>query len=621
MVVTEKNKKKESLAAGLMSFVFIPYWLGIMGEAFAYMYMAGFEHFTGKFKSSIPFGFFTLVLLGYLWVRPALLYKRNPTPELKEKVRRRLENIYPHAAALLVLAALPNLLTVAIVKGAGSGGLLAALGLSLFAQLSVLPVIIDWIRARNGALMEQFYSGEDLYTLRRGFSMPLSLKIGLLIFTCALLPFAMSGGALFLNNDPAGWSRAFTNLLGMCGVTLVLGLGVLFYGVQRPLDALIARMERVPGGDYSRSRIYFSDEIARLKAGFNGMTDGLREREARLAEALARSSRLESELAVARATADLAARVAHDIRSPLASLNAATRYLEMPDEQRRLVENTVGRLKAIADDLLYRYRAPGEARTGAAPKADPASLLEEVVAEKRLQYRARPGLKIELSAGPGRLPDGAAPAELQRSVANLITNSAEAIEGAGEIAVGLSQEGRELRISVKDTGKGIPAELLPRLGRKGETHGKPGGNGLGLYGARAFAESCGGRLAIESAPGGTAVTLALPLPADAAAKAPAALLDNDLLVHMNWKFAAAQAGVPLQTFTTGEDFLAALPRLDKATRLYIDSDLGGGAEGEPLALAAREAGFGDITMETGHPPEKFAGLPWLKVIGKEPPWR
>ncbi|MHB0995079.1 MAG: sensor histidine kinase [Elusimicrobiales bacterium] len=513
------------------------------------------------------------------------------------------------------------MLTVAIVKGAGSGGLLAALGLSLFAQLSVLPVIIDWIRARNGALMEQFYSGEDLYTLRRGFSMPLSLKIGLLIFTCALLPFAMSGGALFLNNDPAGWSRAFTNLLGMCGVTLVLGLGVLFYGVQRPLDALIARMERVPGGDYSRSRIYFSDEIARLKAGFNGMTDGLREREARLAEALARSSRLESELAVARATADLAARVAHDIRSPLASLNAATRYLEMPDEQRRLVENTVGRLKAIADDLLYRYRAPGEARTGAAPKADPASLLEEVVAEKRLQYRARPGLKIELSAGPGRLPDGAAPAELQRSVANLITNSAEAIEGAGEIAVGLSQEGRELRISVKDTGKGIPAELLPRLGRKGETHGKPGGNGLGLYGARAFAESCGGRLAIESAPGGTAVTLALPLPADAAAKAPAALLDNDLLVHMNWKFAAAQAGVPLQTFTTGEDFLAALPRLDKATRLYIDSDLGGGAEGEPLALAAREAGFGDITMETGHPPEKFAGLPWLKVIGKDPPWR
>ncbi|MHB0995080.1 MAG: hypothetical protein ACYC2I_01780 [Elusimicrobiales bacterium] len=85
MAVTEKNKKKESLAAGLMSFVFIPYWLGIMGEAFAYMYMAGFEHFTGKFKSSIPFGFFTLVLLGYLWVRPALLYKRTPPRSSRRK--------------------------------------------------------------------------------------------------------------------------------------------------------------------------------------------------------------------------------------------------------------------------------------------------------------------------------------------------------------------------------------------------------------------------------------------------------------------------------------------------------------------------------------------------------
>jgi signal transduction histidine kinase len=568
--------------------------------------------------TSFGLPFLLMYLMAYLWGRPAYRYAARPTEELKAKIRRRLGSVYRDAFIMIAAAQAAAIGLAALNSGGLSWRALAAAGTGFFAQAALLVVALDSHLSKQKELLPGLYSREELTALRPGFSLPVSAKISMSVLAFAVLPFGLIYVSVVGGIDLRARSVDLVAMLAASAVILLVTLQTLYQGIQLPLNGLIARMQRVAAGDHSKSTIYFSDEVAKLKAGFNGMVDGLREREARLAEAQARASRLESELAVAKATADLAAQVAHDIRSPLASLNAATRYLEMPEEQRRLVEGTVGRLKAIADGLLERYRAPGAARGSAS--ADLAALLEEVVAEKRLQYRARAGLSIDFMPGTGRPTPAADPVELQRSVANLITNSAEAIDGSGTISVSLSQEGTEVRLSVKDNGRGIPADLLPRLGRKGETHGKPGGTGLGLYGAKTFAESCGGRLEIESAPGGTTVSLALPLPAAAAENAPAALLDNDMLVHMNWKFAAAQAGVRLETFTNSGEFLAALPRLDKATRLYIDSDLGDGVEGEPLAVAAREAGFGDITMETGHPPEKFSRLPWLKVTGKEPPW-
>lgn len=279
MFETDPENKKNS-AAGLMAFAFIPYWLGKLGETFAYMYMAAFEQLAvGKFKSSIAYGFFTVVLLGYIWARPSMLYRRNPSPELKAKVRRRFENIHAHAAALLVISALPSFLLAGMFQDSARNGILPALSLSLFVQLSVLPIIIDWIRARSGDSMEFLYERGEIYSLRPGFSLPLSLKVGLLIVCCALLPFALAAVALWSGAPVKTWSGPFITLMWMCSVTLLLGLWVIFYGIQRPLDGLIGRMRRVAGGDYAKTRIYFSDEVARLKAGFNEMIDGLKERD------------------------------------------------------------------------------------------------------------------------------------------------------------------------------------------------------------------------------------------------------------------------------------------------------------------------------------------------------
>jgi len=113
------------------------------------------------------------------------------------------------------------------------------------------------------------------------------------------------------------------------------------------------------------------------------------------------------------------------------------------------------------------------------------------------------------------------------------------------------------------------------------------------------------------------------LPSIEAAKSDkaAVLIDDDALVRMNWKTAAKCKGVSLQVYSSLADFFAAEVSVAKDTPVYLDSDLGDGIKGEEIAQGLREKGYSSICLETGHSPEKFSHIPWLKVSGKEPPWQ
>jgi signal transduction histidine kinase len=317
------------------------------------------------------------------------------------------------------------------------------------------------------------------------------------------------------------------------------------------------------------------------------------------------------------ALAKLSAQVAHDIRSPLAALESAMADVpQLPEEKRLLISGAAGRIRDIAEDLLQKNRGAAAACKPHGPCAL-LPLIQAVLAEKRAQFGGRGGVAI---SGPENAPAGAGARvngpEFCRILSNLVNNAVEALERGGAVRVGLTVSGGLALVTVSDDGKGIPPEVLAELGRSGGTYGKAGGSGLGLYHARTTAESWGGRLDIISAPGkGTAVTLTLP-----AVPLRAALLDDDALVRLNWTAAARTAGVELAVFGKAADLLAAAGALPADTPLYIDSELGGGEAGEHTAALLRGKGFTDITMATGHPPEKFASLPWLKVAGKEPPW-
>ncbi len=277
--------------------------------------------------------------------------------------------------------------------------------------------------------------------------------------------------------------------------------------------------------------------------------------------------RLEEEMKAQRVDAaigEAARQVAHDIRSPLAALDSVLKDLsQLPEDKRVLIRSAVGRIRDIANNLIEKNRETVSPADGENPEtaisSGPAmllsSLIDSLITEKRLQFRSQLGVEVEsrLGASSYGLFAEAPPSEFKRVISNLVNNGVEALPGKGLVTVRLSAENDRIEVQVRDNGKGIPPEALSRLGRKGETHGKPGGSGLGLYHAKTSVESWGGALTIASEVGkGTTVTISLPRarPPEWFVSALAILrgtsiviLDDDTSIHQVWqgRFESARA--------------------------------------------------------------------------------
>ena len=325
-----------------------------------------------------------------------------------------------------------------------------------------------------------------------------------------------------------------------------------------------------------------------------------------------------------RATWEIARQVAHDIRSPLAALDVASDDVaQLPEHKRALIHAAVSRIHDIANSLLNRRhtQAAGDAAaiSAIAVPQQLLSLIDQVVSEKRLQFQSRSRVRIATEYAPDAvaLLANIQRIEFARVLSNLINNAVEALGDEGLVAVGLASGDGHARVSVQDDGKGIPSDVLVRLGRRGETYGKPEGTGLGLFHARTSVESWGGSLELASVVGkGTTLTLLLPL-----AVPGAVLLDDDELVHATWRVAAEKAGVALIGFRTPEELMGALERISKETSIYLDSDLGGATRGESLAIELGARGYKNIYLATGRSKDDFTKLDGvLGVVGKAPPW-
>lgn len=220
--------------------------------------------------------------------------------------------------------------------------------------------------------------------------------------------------------------------------------------------------------------------------------------------------------------AKLARRTAHDIRDPIHWIGTLTSTLtEVDEEKRSMIKGAVLHLNDVANGLL----AQSKLWTMGAPHDRDAqnekmsvellsSVVTIVVSEKRIQYKAsKPGVSIRANLNPhwyglfARLQ----PKELKRILSNLINNSVEAIETQGDVVVDLFRRDGKVILQIADTGMGIPAEVLPKLGGLGATFGKKKGNGLGLHFAKTLVETWGGELEITSDVGsGTKVELLFP---------------------------------------------------------------------------------------------------------------
>lgn len=237
--------------------------------------------------------------------------------------------------------------------------------------------------------------------------------------------------------------------------------------------------------------------------------------QARIAEMV--RSKVDSVVAMEREAAigTLARQVAHDIRSPLAALNAVVHAASgMHEDELVLLRSAAGRIRDIANNLSSVDTSGGRGSAEKPRVSSIWSMVSQQVAESRAQHSGRSMVALEFdsdSASHG-LFTRISSVELRRALSNLINNAVESIDGDGRVTVTVQSQDHNVSISLRDTGRGIPAEVLPLLGERGATFGKQGGSGLGIAHAKAVAESAGGRLSIRSELGrGTTVELSLPL--------------------------------------------------------------------------------------------------------------
>ena len=101
--------------------------------------------------------------------------------------------------------------------------------------------------------------------------------------------------------------------------------------------------------------------------------------------------------------------------------------------------------------------------------------------------------------------------DFKRIISNLLNNAFEAVEKEGEVTLRLSKHEKMLEVEIIDTGRGIPLEILPRIGERAFSYGKDG-NGFGVSHAKEVLEKNNGKFDITSKINeGTTVTLYLPV--------------------------------------------------------------------------------------------------------------
>ncbi|WP_291298750.1 ATP-binding protein [Elioraea sp.] len=142
---------------------------------------------------------------------------------------------------------------------------------------------------------------------------------------------------------------------------------------------------------------------------------------------------------------------------------------------------------------------------------DPAELLAGL--QPMLARVLGPRIAIDCTVAPGTPPVHADPTQLRTALLNLASNAREAMDGAGRLAITVSQEqpGR-VAFAVQDEGVGMTPEVAARAFEPFFTTKPAGqGTGLGLSQAYGFVAQSRGEIAIESAPGrGTTVRFVLP---------------------------------------------------------------------------------------------------------------
>jgi len=139
-------------------------------------------------------------------------------------------------------------------------------------------------------------------------------------------------------------------------------------------------------------------------------------------------------------------------------------------------------------------------------ETDARQLIDEVLSTSPIPQNVKAAVKVEDDL-PRLLID---PQMMRRVLTNLFLNAVQAMPRGGKLTVRVSKSGETILISVRDTGREIPDEILPKLFNPLFTT-KTRGQGLGLATCKRLVEAHGGTITVESQVGkGTTFTVNMP---------------------------------------------------------------------------------------------------------------
>jgi signal transduction histidine kinase len=309
----------------------------------------------------------------------------------------------------------------------------------------------------------------------------------------------------------------FGVLLSLAAVVILLtavvcGLGVALVGrMVSPLSMLTEALVRAGKREYPTLGIRSSiREVSALTRGFDRMIAELERQEqerARAEEVLRARTR---ELAAAdRAKNHFLARLAHELRNPLAAIANACHLLrercpEDPEEKPvfEVLERQTQRLGRLVDDLLDVARITSGRITLREERVDLRDTLRNVLLANRQEADAK-GLRCVLELPPEPLVVIGDSLRLEQIVTNLMTNAVKHTDPGGDIVLSAWTDADEAVLRVRDSGIGIQRNRLPGLfdeharNRLGVEPARSG-LGLGLIVVRELVELHGGRVSVDS---------------------------------------------------------------------------------------------------------------------------
>lgn len=293
----------------------------------------------------------------------------------------------------------------------------------------------------------------------------------------------------------------------------------------------------------------------------------------------------------------IADQVAHDVRSPLASMLMIVKACQaIPERERVALREAANNIDAIANNLLSNYRKKEVEQDPSAVEERESVLLSplilQILTDKKYQYQNR-SVKFDhhFSQTGNFAWINIAPTAFKRMLSNIINNAVDALgQQDGEITLCLDADSDRVSITIEDNGKGMKAELVQKImNHVAVTEGKEAGHGIGLTQVRDTLQDNEGQWRIESQVGiGTKFIVSFPRVESQHWIAETiqlndddtiVIVDDDSSIHMAWdtrfdRILKESPGLTVKHFEIGQeavDFINNLTK-DKKEKIFLLTD-------------------------------------------------